>query len=365
MADKFSKKRSQNITKAAQSFTPALPTTNFKTNVSVPTVSLKYCPETIEICEKVVRHLGTELAAKQHLKVRSSTWANWKKRYPEFVSALQRGREEHVKYTLKDHTSIKLKAVRQWEKMIEPQRRVEKRTTRKRAEDANGDPLTITRQDEDGNNVELGVYDVTINEREYWVEPNARAIGQAMGADTIDKFVLERFGVEYLDVSRAIINQLLGKMIETDEVKNTPEIIDHLLSPKVDLTMIRKLQVINETRLIIGEITPEEYISVGTDLLKTSIDAGAKIEMRAKSPFGNKSYAEVTTDYRNLQHKMINVFREAVEDERIDRDKIIEHVYNELGQGNAAGEILGAIIRSEPERPEGKGSSNSNRPENG
>lgn len=338
------------------------PTTNFITNVPVPTQSLKLCPETIQICETVLRHLGSESAARKHLNIRPSTWSTWKKRSCEFANALLRGREDHVKYTLKDHTGVKLTAVRTWEKMLTPQKRTKTRTVQKRLEDEDGNPLTVTRDGE-----EVGVYEATKTEDTYWIEPNLKAIQQAMGTDNIETFVLERFGTEYLDATKAIVVQMLGTMVETTEMKSAPEIMKHLLAPEVDIMMIRKMQVINEVRLETKEITNKEYSEIGLALTKAAIDANIKIEMKRKAPFGNKSYATVSADYRNLSHQIINVFREAIEDDRIERDQIIDHIYTELRERDEAGSILGAIIRGEPKsiKTGSEDTADSSRPEDG
>ena len=365
MTDIISNKDSQNITTTSESFTPALQTTNFKTNVPVPTVPLKYCPDTVDICEKVVRQLGTELAAKQHLKVRSSTWANWKKRHPEFVSALLRAHEDHIKYTLRDIADVKLKAVKTWEQYLEPQKRETITELKTRVKDADGNPITVSRpvRDKNGKKVlkdgepqmeEVGVYNVKTTKKTYWVEPNFKVLQSFIGTDNMDTFVLENLGKDYIDSAEDIIVQLLGKFVDLEEIKSVPELVKYLLAPEIDILMLRKLQVINESKMAAGHISQEQYNNTAIATTKAVIDANIKIETKRKAPFGNKSYSEVANDYRNVTLNVVNVFREVLnaDPSDIDTEAVVKKVYEELRDRNAAGEILGAILRGDPEGSE-------------
>lgn len=338
-----------------------LPTTKFITNVPAPTDKLKYCDETVEICGRTVRHLGSELAARLHLKVHRSTWSSWKNRYPEFADALLRGREEHVKYTLKDHTEVKLDAVRSWEKYLKPQKRVRTNKTWKQLEDKDGKPLTM--QNDEGE--EVGVFEAHYTETTYWIEPNLKVIAQAMGTENIDTFVLERLGTEYIDMTEDVIIQLLGKFVDLEEIKSAPEMFKYLLAPEIDILMLRKQQIVNESRLMNREITHKEHTEIALAVSKVAIDAAIKLEMKRKAPFGNNSYSQVTADYRNLTYNIVNIFREVIDDDRIDRNKIIEKVYDALGERDAAGAILGAILRSEPQRTGSEDPTDSDRSKDG
>jgi len=362
MTDINSNKDSQNITTTSESFTPALPTTNFKTNVPVPTVPLKYCPDTVDICEKVVRQLGTELAAKQHLKVRSSTWANWKKRYPEFVSALLRAHEDHIKYTLRDIADVKLKAVKTWEQYLGPQKRETITEQKTRVEDADGNPITVSRpvKDKNGKKVlkdgetqmeEVEVYNVKTTKKTYWVEPNFKVLQSFIGTNNMDTFVLENLGKDYIDSAEDIIVQLLGKFVDLEEIKSVPEILQHLLAPEIDILMLRKLQIINEAQLQAGHITHKQYNETAIATTKAAIDSNIKLEMKRKAPFGNKSYSEAAADYRNLTINIVNVFRKVLNDDPsdIDTEAVVEKVYGAIRENYAAGEILGTILRGDPE----------------
>lgn len=338
-----------------------LPSVKLITTVPVPTAKLKYCDETVNICVKVMRHLGTDLAVRKHLKIHPSTWDSWKLRNPEFAEALLCAREEHVKYTLRDHTDVKLEAVKAWENMVKPQKRVKSNKTWKQLEDEDGNPLTM--KNDDGE--EVGVYEAHYTESTYWIEPNIRAIQQAIGTDNIDTFVLERLGAEYIDKTEDVIIQLLGSFVDLEEIKSAPEMFKYLLAPEIDILMLRKQQIINEARLMNREITHKEHTEIALAVSRAAIDAAIKLEMKRKTPFGNKSYSQVTADYRNLTLNIVNIFREVIDDDRIDRNKIIEKVYDALGERDAAGAILGAILRSEPERTGSEDTTDSDRPKDG
>jgi len=350
---------------------PALPTTELTTTVPVPTEKLKYCEDTVKICVTVLRHLGSEMAMRQHLKIHPSTMCSWKKRHPEFADALMCAREDHLKYTLRNMTDTKLEAAKVWESYLRPQKRETITEVKTRAVDDNGDPLTVTRPImKDGKQVviddvpqteELGVWDIKTTKRIHWVEANLKVLQSFIATDNMDTFVLENLGKDYIDSAEDIIVQLLGKFVDLEEIKSVPQLLQHLLAPEIDILMLRKLQVINEAQLQAGHITHKQHNETAIATTKAAIDSNIKLEMKRKAPFGNKSYSEAAADYRNLTLSVVNIFREVLNAEPIDieTEAIIEKVYSEIRDRDAAGSIAGAVHRGEPAADTGSSSSSS------